>query len=38
MKLTKAEERRGSVLDKVKLTAQEVGQGRSKSKSISEKS
>jgi len=37
LKLTKAEERRGSVLDKVKQTAQEVGQGRSKSKTISEK-
>merc|ERR1712100_789743 len=32
MKLTKAEERRGCVLNKVKQTAQEVGQGRSKSK------
>ena len=37
LKLSKAEERRGSVLDKVKQTAQEVGQGRSKSKTVSEK-
>lgn len=32
MKLTKAEERRGSVLNKVKQTALEFGQGRNKSK------
>ena len=31
LKHSKAEERRGSVLDKVKQTAQEVGQGRSRS-------
>jgi hypothetical protein len=37
MQLTKAQERRGSVLDKVRQTAQEVGQGRGGSRTTSEK-